>query len=99
MSIVTRPRPPVKPTRHAPRSAHPFREDIFSARTARFVPSDEDVAWAAYEFNKDATDFEVVFPTDDDLTAMAWAEALAAELDRMAGEFEALDRHERGLCL
>src|SRR5438105_554296 len=65
MSIFTRTHPPVKPTHKTPRPARPFGEGILR-RPARFVPSDADLAWAAYELNKDATDFEVIGPSDAD---------------------------------
>jgi hypothetical protein len=99
MTILCIARPPVKPTRHASRPDRPFGEGILPARRTYFVPSAEDLAWAAYELNKDATDYDVVSPTDSELTAMAWAEALGSELDRMAGEFEAQARMDAGYSL
>jgi hypothetical protein len=59
MSIIARPRPPVKPTRRSPKPTRPFGEGIFPDRQ-RFEPSDEDRAWHAQTSNKNAQDFDVV---------------------------------------
>jgi hypothetical protein len=64
----------VKPTRT-------FGKGILPARGVRFVPSAEDMQWAAYEFNKDATDFDVIGPTDADLDFAAGCALAQARMD------------------
>jgi hypothetical protein len=81
MSIFARPRPPVKRTRSSPFPDRPFGEGILPAGRARFIPSDADLAWAAYVFNKDATDFDVVGPTDAELDFEAGCALAQARMD------------------
>jgi hypothetical protein len=92
MSIFTRTRPPVKPTRKAPRSARPFGEGILG-RPARFVPSDADLAWAAQNLNEGATDYDVL------TSGPAPIRGGSPEPDWDALAAEAQDRLERGYCL
>ena len=78
MIIFDSTRPNVKPAR-------PFATGLAPARRDRFAPSDADRAWAAYELNKDCTDYAVIEP------ARAW--------DQEAGEAEAQARLDAGISL
>jgi hypothetical protein len=78
------------------KSARPFAQGISARRECRMPYTAEDLQWNAENSPANATGFDVIFPTDSDLTAMAWAEALGSELDRIAGEFEAQARIEAG---
>jgi hypothetical protein len=61
--------------------AHTFGESILPTCTARFVPSDEDLRWAAYELNKDCKDFDVAGPTDAEIDFAASCAMAQARLD------------------
>jgi hypothetical protein len=89
MSIFTRTRPSVKPTRHTPRPARPFGEEIYPDRERRMPYSAADLEWAARELNENATDYEVLIPGpapirggSSDWDAMAWEAAAQARLER-----------------
>jgi hypothetical protein len=81
MSIITRPRPPVKPTRNAPRHTHPFGEGIRPARRARFVPSAEDMPWAAETSPFADERYDVIGSTDADLDFAAGCAMAQVRMD------------------
>ena len=96
MSIISRTRPPVKPTRKAPCSARPFGEGIFPSHEPRRMPyTAADLAWAAVALNENATDYDVLSPGP----APICGGSPEPDWDAMAAEFEAQDRIERGYCL
>jgi hypothetical protein len=62
MSIISRTRPPVKPTRIKPRPAAPFGIGILAARPVDALPccTVSDMEWWARQSNQDATDYDVL---------------------------------------
>jgi hypothetical protein len=95
MSIFTCTRPPVKATPHALRSARPFGEGIFPARRVCFVPSAEDMQWAAETSPFANERYDVVRPNP----APIREESPEPDWDALVAEYEAQDRLERGYCL
>jgi hypothetical protein len=90
MSIITRTRPPVKPTRKFPRPDRPFGEGIF---TRRMPYTAADLAWAAVELNKDATDFDVAL--EEELEWPGSRSEYEAWLDQIAPTREELEARDR----
>jgi hypothetical protein len=81
MSIISRPRPPVKPTRRAIPSARPFGEGILLDRGERRMPfTQADLDWAAQTFNGDAADSDAT-PSDADLDFAAGCAMAQALMD------------------
>src|SRR5262249_28931251 len=83
MTIVCITHPPVKPTRHAPRPDRPFGEGILPARRPRFVPSAEDMQWAAETspFANEHYDVVASGPSDAELDFDAGCALAQARMD------------------
>jgi hypothetical protein len=78
MSSFTRPRPRVKQTRQAARSARPFGEGIVLDRSERRMPySAADLEWATSGLNRYATDYEVISEPSDAALEFAAGGAMA----------------------
>ena len=50
------------------KSARPFALGISARREHRMPYTAADLAWAAQHLNENATGYDVIFPTDSDLT-------------------------------
>lgn len=94
MSIIHRTRPQVKSARKIARPARPFGEGIFPARERRMPFTAADLAWAAFELNKDTRDYEVLVPGPAPISGGS----PDADWDALADEALALARLDMGLC-
>ena len=63
-------------------SSRPFALGLSARRDCRQPYTAADLQWNAENSPANATGYDVIAPTNADLTAMAWAEALGSELDR-----------------
>src|SRR4051794_4260802 len=81
------------------KATRPFARGLSAHRDRRMPFTAADAQWNAENSPANATGYDVDVLSDSDLASMAWAAAMESELDRMAGEAEALDRLTAGQLL